>query len=69
MSDYEDVSLTCVDCNQKFTWTVGEQKFFADRKLLQPKRCAGCRLKRRGVGNVEVMSGDLPSGDKDEVKS
>ena len=43
-SDYQDRSITCVDCTEEFTWTVGEQVFFHDKGLKnEPKRCKPCK--------------------------
>ncbi len=42
--EFEDRSILCIDCNQDFTWTVGEQIFFRDKQLLNPpKRCKECK--------------------------
>jgi len=53
-----DKPLTCVDCNTKFTFTEGEQRYFLSKGLSQPKRCPDCRKARkdsltlsRGGGN------------------
>ena len=44
-----DKSLTCVECGATFSFTVGEQEFFAARGYTnEPKRCPGCRDARRG---------------------
>ena len=44
-----DKSLTCVDCGATFTFTAGEQEFFASRGYTnEPKRCTECRGARRG---------------------
>ncbi len=48
--ELKDLNLTCVDCMKKFIFTVGEQKFFAERfgeEATVPKRCADCRKKAR----------------------
>ncbi len=43
-----DKTLNCVDCGTPFTFTVGEQEFFASRGFTnEPKRCASCRSSRR----------------------
>ena|SRR5262252_4584473 len=43
-SDFEDRAITCVDCGEAFTWTVGEQVFFHDKGLKnEPKRCKPCK--------------------------
>jgi CxxC-x17-CxxC domain-containing protein len=43
-SDYQDRSISCVDCGEAFIWTVGEQVFFHDKGLNnEPKRCKPCK--------------------------
>ena len=51
-----DKTLTCVECASEFTFTVGEQEFFASRGYTnEPKRCTQCRGARKsqqgGYGN------------------
>jgi CxxC-x17-CxxC domain-containing protein len=42
--EFSDRSITCIDCNQDFIWTVGEQVFFRDKQLQNPpKRCKDCK--------------------------
>jgi len=42
--DYQERSISCVDCGDDFTWTVGEQVFFHDKGLKnEPKRCKPCK--------------------------
>ena len=44
VSDYEDRSISCIDCGEDFIWTVGEQEFFHDKGLQnEPKRCKPCK--------------------------
>ena len=43
-SEFEDTSITCIDCSRDFIWTAGEQAFFRDKKLQNPpKRCKDCK--------------------------
>jgi len=42
-----DATLTCRDCGQAFTFTGGEQDFYAARGYSEPSRCAGCREQRK----------------------
>jgi CxxC-x17-CxxC domain-containing protein len=45
--EFQDRALRCVDCGAEFTWTAGEQQFFADKNFKnEPKRCKGCKGKR-----------------------
>ena len=41
---YQDRSLTCRDCTEEFTFSAGEQAFFASKGLTNdPQRCPSCR--------------------------
>ncbi len=45
--EFQDKPLRCVDCGTEFTWTAGEQMFFADKQFKnEPKRCKACKAKR-----------------------
>ena len=47
MIEYRDKLLKCVECNQDFVFTAGEQLFFADKGLKnEPKRCKVCKAKK-----------------------
>ena len=51
-----DKSLTCVECNETFTFTVGEQEFFASKGYTnEPKRCPTCRDSRRSQQRGDRM--------------
>ena len=39
--------IVCCDCGETFLFTGGEQKYYEDRKLSEPKRCPVCRQKRK----------------------
>ncbi len=43
-----DKTLTCRDCGAAFTFTVGEQEFFAQKGYTnEPGRCPACRATGR----------------------
>ena len=42
-----DITLTCRDCGQAFTYTTGEQDFYASRGFSEPSRCPDCRAARK----------------------
>ena len=45
---FEDRSLLCADCGATFTFTAGEQEFFATKGYSNdPKRCLTCREARK----------------------
>jgi CxxC-x17-CxxC domain-containing protein len=47
--DYQDRILVCRDCGQTFTFSAGEQEFYASKGLTNvPGRCPSCRSARRG---------------------
>ena len=42
-----DTTLTCRDCGQTFSFTSGEQDFYASRGFSEPSRCPDCRAARK----------------------
>ena len=45
---FEDKTLVCKDCGKEFTFTAGEQEFYAEKGFEnEPARCRDCRDKRR----------------------
>ena len=43
-----DKTLSCTDCGYEFTFTVGEQEFFASKGFTnEPGRCPQCRAARK----------------------
>ncbi|MBV9355227.1 MAG: zinc-ribbon domain containing protein [Chloroflexi bacterium] len=60
-----DVTLTCRDCGQSFTFTSGEQDFYASRGFSEPSRCPDCRAARkadRERGSYGSSGGGYSSG-------
>ena len=47
MVQYADKPMTCRDCGKQFTFTAGEQEFYASRGFSEPTRCADCRAARK----------------------
>ena len=43
----ESKILKCKICGNEFEWSADEQQFYADRNLVEPKRCPDCRSKRK----------------------
>ncbi|MCX7922480.1 MAG: zinc-ribbon domain-containing protein [Clostridia bacterium] len=44
----EDKTLNCKDCGAPFTFTVGEQQFYAEKGFTnEPARCPECRKARK----------------------
>lgn len=49
---YEDITLVCKDCGEKFVFTAGEQQFYAEKGFTnQPVRCPNCRKARKQQRN------------------
>jgi hypothetical protein len=41
---YQEKSIKCSDCGITFTFTAGEQEFYASKGFTnEPKRCVPCR--------------------------
>ncbi|HEU5378444.1 MAG TPA: zinc-ribbon domain containing protein [Ktedonobacteraceae bacterium] len=61
----QDRILTCRDCGQNFTFTVGEQVFYASRGLTNlPGRCPDCRAARRRGGGSGQSSVSHPRAEQ-----
>jgi CxxC-x17-CxxC domain-containing protein len=63
---YIDRILVCRDCSSSFTFSSGEQAFYAARGLVNdPQRCTTCRAARRGAspknGDAYVSYGAFAS--------
>ena len=44
----EDKTLVCKDCGAEFTFTAGEQAFYAEKGFTnEPQRCPECRKARK----------------------
>lgn len=56
----EDRTLTCVQCNNEFTFSVDDQRYHAERGYQDPKRCPTCRANRRSEqrGGYDSSYGD-----------
>ena len=45
---FEDKILVCKDCGAQFTFTAGEQEFYAEKGFQnEPVRCTACRSNRK----------------------
>jgi hypothetical protein len=46
--EFQDKEIKCVgDCGGTFTFTAGEQEFYSDKGMSEPKRCKPCRDKKK----------------------
>jgi CxxC-x17-CxxC domain-containing protein len=49
---FQDKSIQCSDCSASFTFSAGEQEFYAARGYTnEPKRCPACRQARKAERN------------------
>jgi CxxC-x17-CxxC domain-containing protein len=47
---FEDKTLICKDCGNEFTFTAGEQEFYAEKGFQnEPARCKDCRTARKNA--------------------
>ena len=60
MSEYTDREINCKDCKTPFTFTAGEQQFFAERQFTDPVRCKPCRDVRKAQKDAD--GGGSPDG-------
>jgi CxxC-x17-CxxC domain-containing protein len=69
VSQYADKTMTCRDCGKQFTFTAGEQEFYAQRGFSEPARCGECRQARKagrdsgGYGASDYSGGRSSSYD------
>lgn len=51
-----DLSVVCIDCGEAFTFSIAEQRFYAERGIRQPVRCGDCRAERRAERNAALIA-------------
>jgi cold shock CspA family protein len=64
-----NIAIKCTECKETFVFSEGEQKAFERHGLKnQPKRCKGCRAKRRAdaATTVEPVLGTVFSFDSEK---
>ncbi len=60
---YQDKTLACRDCGNQFTFTEGEQEFYASRGLMNsPSRCPDCRAANKRARGSSGGSGYSSGG-------
>lgn len=45
--EFVDKTFKCADCGKEFTFTAGEQAFYVEKGLHEPKHCPDCRKARK----------------------
>jgi CxxC-x17-CxxC domain-containing protein len=71
---YQDETLNCVDCGRQFTFTSGEQEFYASKGFQnKPNRCTDCRAARKagqgGGGGARTGGGGGGGGNREMFKA
>lgn len=46
-----DKTLKCSECGKEFTFTAGEQEFYASKGFQEPKKCPECRKAAKEARN------------------
>lgn len=60
---FVDKTLICRDCGSSFTFTAGEQEFYASKGLQnEPVRCPACRSARKSNRGAEPEEGYVRYG-------
>ena len=50
---YEDKTLVCKECGNEFTFTAGEQQFYAEKGFEnEPQRCKACRDAKKNASKA-----------------
>lgn len=53
---FEDKTLQCKECGEDFTFTAGEQEFYAEKGFVnEPQRCKGCRDAKKSGGRSREL--------------
>ena len=55
--EVSDRTITCRDCGEAFTFTAGEQAFYAERGYSEPQRCPSCRAARKAQRSDDSYGG------------
>jgi len=63
----EDTNISCIDCENDFVWSVGEQIFFRDKGLQNPpKRCREC--KQAKTERLNAINSNIKNGIRQKVE-
>jgi CxxC-x17-CxxC domain-containing protein len=65
--NFEDTSITCIDCSVDFVWSAGEQLFYQDKGLKNPpKRCKSCKQLKNE--RLSAVNSGYDSGLKQKIE-
>ena len=48
-NQFQDKTLTCVECGMEFSFNASDQQFYADRQFSEPRRCPACRAAKKAA--------------------
>ena len=66
MMNYQDRTLTCVECGVGFTFTADDQAYHAEKGYTnEPRRCPSCRRARRGQRDRSDFGGGFGQGTRE----
>ncbi len=66
--NYEDKTLTCLDCGKPFVFSADDQAYHAQKAFTnEPKRCTSCRQARRSqsTGGYSQGTGGYSQGPRE----
>src|SRR4029450_4123737 len=67
---YADKTITCRDCGMDFSFTSGEQEFYAQKGFTnEPTRCPSCRQQRQAAGRRSGGRDSYSSGGYNDRES
>lgn len=68
--EFTDRTLDCTECNSRFVFSAGEQKYYRDRAIQnEPKRCKPCRDLRRQNGSSADHGNSRPGTQGQRVET
>ncbi|MCU0240243.1 MAG: zinc-ribbon domain-containing protein, partial [Pyrinomonadaceae bacterium] len=66
-ANFQDTLIVCIDCEQNFVWSGGEQQFFYDKGLKNPpKRCKACKQAKNE--RIAAINAAQESGVKQRIE-
>src|SRR5437868_15491010 len=65
--EFQDRAIRCIDCDEEFIWTAGEELFFHDKGLKnEPKRCKPCKQAKND--RLAAITASQTSGIKQRIE-
>ena len=67
ISDVMDRSIRCMDCDEDFVWTEGEQRFFLDKNRQNPPK-RGPECKQAKNRRIEAVAKGHATGQRERIE-